>query len=199
MKKLDQLLTVNNGGTMLDRAKQQMVALLLNVVAGYIGQTQVISPNGATVSQAITYCNDLIQDGNTANDERAKTIADMINNGQKVPSGYVPTTTRIITYTVQPDGPAFPFELAAPSPNPSRGGAVGVSFSLSRAGRVDLRVFDAAGRAVRTLARGALDAGPHRLAWDGVGDSGSRARPGVYFIRLSSGEGTRSRAVVIQD
>ncbi len=198
MRKLDQLLTVNKNGTMLDRAKQQMIALLLNVVAGYIGQGTVISPNGATVSQAITWCNDLIQDGEPANDERAKSIADMINNGQTVPSGWVPVSTRIITYSARPDLPAATFDLAAPAPNPSRGSAVNVSFALARADQVELRVFDAAGRSVRTLARAAFDAGAHRVTWDGTGDSGARLNPGMYFIRLVTEQGTRTRAVVLQ-
>jgi len=59
------------------------MSLLLNVAANDIGQTRVISADGATVSQAITYSDNLI-DSPTGNYERAKTICDMINNGQMV-------------------------------------------------------------------------------------------------------------------
>ena len=199
LRKLDQLLTVNKGGTMLDRAKQQMVALLLNVVSGKIAQTQVISSNGATVSQAITYCNDLIQDGNPANDETAKTIADMINNGQMVPSGMIPIGTRVITYRNRPAGDeGVEFRLDAAAPNPSRGGLVSIGFALGRADRVDLRLFDVSGRMVKTLASGSFNAGPHRFTWDGTSDSGARVQPGVYFYRLVTEEGTLTRSVTLQ-
>jgi len=197
--KLDQLLTVNKSGTMNDRAKQQLLALLLNVVSGKIAQTQVISPNGATVSQAITYCNDLIQDGDASNDETAKTIADLINNGQTVPSGMVPSFTRIITYSIRPSlEEGVEFRLDAAAPNPSRGTAVAIRFGLARADQVDLRVFDVTGRVVKTLARGSFGAGPHQMTWDGTNDSGARTQPGIYFYRLVTEEGTLSRSVTLQ-
>ncbi len=196
--KLDQLLTVNKNGTMLDRAKQQLLALLLNVVAGKISQTEVIGAGGVTVSQAITHCNDLIQDGLTANDETAKTIADRINNGQPVASGMIPTSTRIITYALRPATGAAEFALAPPAPNPSRGAAVTLAFALTRAGDVELRVHDLSGRTVRHLAGGAYAAGAHRLTWDGTDDAGARVRPGMYFCRLVTDEGVRTRTVTFQ-
>lgn len=196
--KLDQLLTVNKNATMNDRAKQQLLALLLNVVSGKIAQTQKISPNGATVSQAITYCNDLIQDGVASNDETAKTIADMINNGQTVPSGMVPSSTRIITYSMRPSREAgAEFRLDAAAPNPSRGAAVAIRFGLARTDQVDLRVFDVTGRMVKTLARGSFAAGPYRMTWDGTDDSGTRVQQGIYFYRLVTEEGTLSRSVTL--
>jgi hypothetical protein len=195
--KLDQLLTVNRNGTMLDRAKQQLLALLLNVVSGKIAQTQVIGVGGVTVSQAITHCNDLIQDGLASNDETAKTIADLINNGQPVPGGLVPISTRIITYDLRPGRTAAEFALEPPSPNPARA-VVTIAFALTRAEQVDLRVHDVSGRTVRRLAGGAYAAGAHRLAWDGTDDAGARVHPGVYFCRLVTDEGTRTRPVTFQ-
>jgi hypothetical protein len=197
--KLDQLLTVNKNATMNDRAKQQLLALLLNVVSGKIAQTQKISSNGATVSQAITYCNDLIQDAVASNDEQAKTIADTINNGQMVPSGMVPAATRVITYSVRPTlEESVEFRLDAAAPNPSRGNAVAIRFGLAREDQVDLRIFDVTGRAVKTLARGSFAAGPYRMTWDGTNDSGARVQQGIYFYRLVTEEGTLSRSVTIQ-
>ncbi len=199
LRKLDELLTVNKGGTMLDRAKQQMIALLLNVVSGKIAQTQVISPNGATVSQAITYANDLMLSGVPENEETAKTIADLINNGVSVPSGMVPAGTRVITYSRRPTiDEAVAFRLDAATPNPSRGGSVSIGFALTRADRVDLRVYDVTGRMVKTLASGSFAGGPHRVTWDGSGDSGARAPAGMYFYRLVTEEGTLTRSVTVQ-
>ncbi len=50
--------------------------------------------------------------------------------------------------------------------------------------RVELAVFDAAGRRVATLVQSSLPPGQHRATWDGTGTSGTRLRSGVYFARL---------------
>src|SRR5207247_3014922 len=101
-----------------DRAKQQLIALLFNTVSGKILQTDVVSADGATLSQAITYCSELIDDGNPANDETAKTIADTINNGQIVPAGVIRVSTPIITYRNPPTPQTIvAFGLALPAPN----------------------------------------------------------------------------------
>lgn len=199
LHKLEQLLTVNRNATMLDRAKQQLLALLLNVVSGKIAQTQVISAEGATVSQAITHANDLIQDGNPANDETAKTISDTINNGQIVPNGMVPVATRTITYRrgLIRDETNSSFRLAPASPNPSRGGVVTLGFSLARAGTAELEIFDVNGRLVRMLAQGEFAAGTHQRTWDGTDETGRRAGPGAYFYRLSTAEGSLVRTVML--
>lgn len=89
-------------------------------------------------------------------------------------------------------------ELAAPSPNPSRG-AVRFDLDLSAPAAVEMSVFDAAGRRVKTLARGAYDAGHHAFAWNGSDDRGSRARAGVYFVRAVAGDATRTQRVVRVD
>lgn len=59
-----------------------------------------------------------------------------------------------------------------------------LSFALQAAGRVDLQVFDVAGRVVRKLVSGGLEAGPHSVVWDGRDDSGAPVRTGTYFYKL---------------
>lgn len=73
------------------------------------------------------------------------------------------------------------FGIRSVNPNPFNS-AASVSFDLEYAGRVDVEVFDIAGRRVATLASGYLSAGRHSVHWDG---SGSGA--GIYFVRLRSG------------
>ena len=198
LRKLQLLLTVNRGGTALDRAKQQLLALLLNVVSAKIAQTEVISNDGATVSQAITHANDLIQDGIASNDETAKTIAERINEGEKVPSGMVPVSTRIITYRLGDTRAETPALRLMPAyPNPSRGGVVTLGFSLARGGQAALDIFDVNGRVVRRVAQGRFGAGTHQLTWDGTDEAGRVAGPGVYFYRLSTAEGSLVRSVTM--
>jgi predicted lipoprotein with Yx(FWY)xxD motif len=67
-----------------------------------------------------------------------------------------------------------------------------ISYELTAEGVISLRVFDAAGRLVRTLEEGLRPAGFHTVTWDGRTDDGRKARAGLYFIRLEQ----RSRARV---
>lgn len=83
---------------------------------------------------------------------------------------------------------AVPKELVllAPAPNPARGGTV-LRLGLPRAGRVDLAIYDALGRRVKTLLAGDSGAGWLETRWDGGADSGARARSGLYWVRAEAG------------
>lgn len=58
------------------------------------------------------------------------------------------------------------------------------------AGRSRLAVYDVAGKRVRALVDGQLQAGAHDFAWNGRSDHGQALPPGVYYGRLE-GPGTR--------
>ena len=64
-------------------------------------------------------------------------------------------------------------------PNPASGRST-IGFSLLRGGDVSLRLYDIAGRAVRTLQAGPLASGRHHFSWDGRDDAGNRGRSGRY-------------------
>lgn len=93
-------------------------------------------------------------------------------------------------------GNARVFFLAAPQPNPARGGAT-LRYGLARAARVQLALYDAAGRLVRTLADGPRAAGEQAARWDSRDDSGRVVAPGLYLARLSSGSQTITRRLVV--
>lgn len=60
-----------------------------------------------------------------------------------------------------------------------------IRFALGEASSVELSVYDATGRAVRTIASGErLAAGEHERAWNGRDDAGRVVAGGVYFARL---------------
>jgi hypothetical protein len=82
---------------------------------------------------------------------------------------------------------AFALEPNAPNPFARQ---TTVRFASPRAGSVKLRIFDVAGRVVRTLVDGALPAGRHALTWDGRDDEGRETTAGVYFVRLEGDEKT---------
>jgi hypothetical protein len=92
--------------------------------------------------------------------------------------------------------------LSAPQPNPLRaavGATAELRADLPEPGRVEVDVFDAAGRRVRRLADRTCAAGSHWLTWDARDDRGREVPAGSYWIRLLTPRGGRSvRAVIVR-
>lgn len=76
-------------------------------------------------------------------------------------------------------------------------GTISVAFSLDARETVRLSVFDAQGRWVQDLHRGALAAGPHAFSWDGRDRGGREVAGGVYFAVLQTPVGTESVRLVL--
>jgi hypothetical protein len=88
--------------------------------------------------------------------------------------------------------------LLGVAPNPFHAGTV-IRFSLDRASEATVRVYDTAGRAVRTLSEGALPAGAQSLTWDGRDDGGRPVSSGVYWYKVSTADhSARGKVVVIR-
>ncbi|MBN2172335.1 MAG: T9SS type A sorting domain-containing protein [Candidatus Krumholzibacteriota bacterium] len=81
-------------------------------------------------------------------------------------------------------------------PNPFNPATI-IDFELPRAGAARLRIFDVAGRLVRTLASGELPAGRHRVRWDGRDGAGKYVASGIYFFRLEAGGHDVTRRMVL--
>jgi aminopeptidase N len=78
-------------------------------------------------------------------------------------------------------------ELAQPlaaTPTIVRSGSQ-LRYTIGKPGRVDLAVYDGAGRKVRMLVAGNPGLGTHRVTWDGTNEAHSRVASGVYFCRLT--------------
>jgi hypothetical protein len=84
------------------------------------------------------------------------------------------------------------------APNPFHDCA-SLTYALARPARVDLRVFDVRGRAVRGLVNGVCPAGPHAATWDGRDESGAPAPSGVFLLRLRADGRTLVRRIVKLD
>jgi hypothetical protein len=72
-----------------------------------------------------------------------------------------------------------------------------IGFTVGEAGPVTLRIYDVAGRAVRTLIEGPVAGGRHQLTWEGVNDNGGSATSGIYFLRLETAAGVRTQKMVL--
>jgi len=83
--------------------------------------------------------------------------------------------------------------LTALVPNPARA-ASQVEYAIARAGHVRLDVADVTGRVVTTLFDGDRSPGRFRAVWGGT-SRGARVPAGVYFVRLTTVDGTVARKV----
>ncbi|MBN1827007.1 MAG: T9SS type A sorting domain-containing protein [Candidatus Eisenbacteria bacterium] len=61
-----------------------------------------------------------------------------------------------------------------------------IDFAITRAGAVEIAVFDISGRRVATLHDGELGAGEHSVTWDGTTDRGESASSGLYLYVLET-------------
>ncbi|MBU8870179.1 MAG: T9SS type A sorting domain-containing protein [Gemmatimonadales bacterium] len=83
---------------------------------------------------------------------------------------------------------------AVPNPfNPS----AKLSFELATAGHVRLKVFDAAGRLVRTLVDEHHAAGRHDQVWNGQDSAGRMCSAGVYLYRLEAADFIETKRMVL--
>ncbi len=81
--------------------------------------------------------------------------------------------------------------LYRPMPNPFQNGMrMGYAVPTGET-VVDIRVYDVAGRLVRTLVHGTRPAGIHTAEWDGRDEQGGMARTGTYFVHARIGDEAR--------
>lgn len=62
-----------------------------------------------------------------------------------------------------------------------------ITFANSKAGNVELRIFNARGELVQTLVKSWFPQGEHTVSWDGRTTSGVEAPSGMYFAQVRSG------------
>jgi len=85
--------------------------------------------------------------------------------------------------------------LAPARPSPFQVSTL-LEYRLARPGAVDLSIYGADGRRIRTLERCERDAGVHRIAWDGRDNHGQEVPTGVYFARLVTNAGLFHRRAI---
>jgi flagellar hook capping protein FlgD/PKD domain-containing protein len=90
---------------------------------------------------------------------------------------------------------AFAFR---PGSNPAHG-PMRFSLDLDHDGFVNVQMFSADGRLVKTLASAWMPAGTHSVDWDATDRSGRPSPPGVYLVRARAGvHATLTRVVLVQ-
>ncbi len=178
-------------------ARHALLANLLNIASIRQLQTDIVTLDGATAGQAITYLAELIQTGDNNNCYVAFINLRRMHMAEKIPAGIVPLNTSDILYK---DGEAGPLpnaiSLRQNHPNPFNL-STQISFSLPEALEVTLEIFNVAGQRVALLVNDKLEAGDHTVQWDGKGADGVSAASGIYFYRLKAGEFADTRKMIL--
>jgi len=98
-----------------------------------------------------------------------------------------------------PAGPALASLRVTPAGGASYAQGAEIAFTLGSAAPVTVRIHDAAGRLVRTLASGAQkDAGAQVLRWDGTSGGGRAVANGLYLVTVEvpGGKATQKLALI---
>lgn len=121
-------------------------------------------------------------------------------------SGYVIVAAdNSALYVIKDDAPAvaevperrLPRASLEVAPSPVSRGAV-IKARMPGAGRVALKLYDAAGRLVRSMVDSESSGGMLQYWWDGT-DGEARLPAGTYVVRLEAGERRLSRKVVLAE
>ena len=109
----------------------------------------------------------------------------------EVISGRITVDPRVATDVQSASEVPVSYALGQNYPNPFNP-STEIGFTLKEGGRVQLLVYDVAGREVARLVDQPLSAGRHAVQWDA-----SRLPSGLYLYRLTAGSFTETRAMVL--
>jgi hypothetical protein len=177
-----ELLSVRGSAGMATRAEAQVGSLAMNIMALKVGQFEVVTADGKTAGDVLTFASELLIDSLASNDELAKDLADRVNtHAVPIEAGLV-TPSRNIAYkgSENPEETATAFELGQNYPNPFNP-VTSISFTLGHSGRVSLVVYNSLGQEVARLVDGNRGVGQHTAVFDATGLSS-----GVYIYRIQT-------------
>ncbi len=98
-----------------------------------------------------------------------------------------------VDLTASQGEPSLALALDPVHPNPSRGSALTVRFTLPGAAAASLELLDVSGRRIAAREVGSFGAGRHALD---LGE-GARLAPGLYLVRLTQGGSVRATRVAV--
>jgi hypothetical protein len=108
------------------------------------------------------------------------------------------TSGTTAVHTSEPAASVEDFKLYANYPNPFNPSTT-ISYQVSdgKTSAVQLIVYDAIGRQVRTLVNHTVAPGLYNVQWDGRDDAGQRASSGVYFYRMTAGSFSQCQKMLL--
>jgi len=93
-------------------------------------------------------------------------------------------------------GVPFQYSLGQNSPNPFNP-STEISFTMERAGRAIITIYNILGEQVKTLVDGRFSPGIHTVVWDGKDDNGHPLSTGIYLYSMETEEYSKTRKMVL--
>jgi hypothetical protein len=88
------------------------------------------------------------------------------------------------------------YDLFQNAPNPFNP-STSISFDLPKATQVRMEVLNVLGQKVKTLVNDFREAGTQTVIWDGTDNSGSSVASGMYFYRISAGDYSATKKMMM--
>ncbi len=89
---------------------------------------------------------------------------------------------------------AYRLDQNYPNPfNPS----TTIKYDMKAKGLVTVRIYDVAGRLVRTLVNETKEAGAYSAVWDGRNEGGAAVASGIYFYKMDAGSFSATKKLVL--
>lgn len=110
-----------------------------------------------------------------------------------------PTSTEPINVlNIEDDTQIMPLvtELQGNYPNPFNPNT-NINFSIANDANVRIDVFNLKGQKVRTLVNELMEAGNHKVIWDGTNDRGNEVGSGIYLYRMESLDYTTTKKMIL--
>jgi len=111
--------------------------------------------------------------------------------------GWCNCSVRPIPYTC---GQICGFFASTPENDPisiSRINSSGIGFELSEAQNVSFKIYDIAGRLIKTLANSWVQQGDHQFEWNKTNETGNSVRTGIYILQLDAGGYTATKKLSV--
>jgi len=172
------------------QAARHIRSLMLGVAAGCRSQLTVVTDDGATLSQALTYLVGLFQQGGRDNLITAIIYLQMMDVSRMIPAGIIPLDTDNIMYKKNVMPITINLEQNYPNPfNPN----TNIAFSLDNGTDCRLDIHDILGRRVATLLNSYFAPGNYEIEWDGTNSEGYKVASGIYFYTITAGDYSETR------
>ena len=184
--------------TVHQSAPDQVVVYDLDVVTQnwmkLLPPTSGVIPPGGTHDLTVRLFGQVIAKDDTTN-LQGDVLID--SNDPILPQVDIPVSLDVITVGIN-DLTALPktYDVAQNYPNPFNPTTT-IKFALPAASDVKLEIYNVLGQRVRTLVNGRVEAGYHRVEWDGRNELGHQVATGIYIYRFQAGDFVKVKKMIL--